>query len=149
MFWFKKKFLKIKNSIFQPKYMRYKISIKIKSRLLKNFVHFWINFLVPQGSLKLLINKNVYYFEEIFMFGQLCFSRTRIIFLPQWYQKSWKRSRMSKRADKSDWRFSDRYGHGRCPRWTQLDSDFFLVVPSLSFLYSRTPWNWLDAINWR
>ena len=35
-FGFKKTLLKIKNSIFQPKYMRYKISIKIKNCFLEN-----------------------------------------------------------------------------------------------------------------
>ena len=35
-FGFKKTLLKIKNSIFQPKYVRYKISIKIKNRSRKN-----------------------------------------------------------------------------------------------------------------
>ena len=35
MFRYKKTLLKIKNSIFQPKYVRYKISVKLNNRLLK------------------------------------------------------------------------------------------------------------------
>ena len=43
-FRFKKTLLIIKNSIFKPKYVRYKISVKIKNRLLKNSLRIFLLF---------------------------------------------------------------------------------------------------------